>query len=348
MHDGAVGFRGWQLGHRPALDGLRGVAILLVLVCHVGGSDLLQFDRFHALGSAGVEMFFALSGFLITSLLIEERGRTGRVSLRNFYGRRARRLFPALALLLAAALVVRTIVGGAFAPSVWPAIVYAANWAQIRGTDLGALDPTWSLSIEEQFYLVWPLAFLAVARWRNGPLLVASLGITGSLIVRFAVGGQRAYFGSDTQAASLLVGCVLAILMHRTLRSPAWHPIVPAALAGSSLIFLLCDGRWVGDVVVPTVVPLLTCVAIWLVCGTRAGILGWEPLRYVGRRSYALYLWHLPCIFLMGRWLGVSLGSGLLAICAALAVAEASWRLVENPILSATTARASLPAPAPA
>jgi len=314
----------------------------------VGSFDLRRFDRFHALGSAGVEVFFALSGILITSLLIEERASTGGVSLRRFFARRTRRLVPALTLLLSGALLARAVVGKAFAPTVWPASLYTSNWAQIRGTDLGALDHTWSLSIEEQFYLVWPLAFLAVARWRNGPLVVASLGMTVSLIARFALGGQRAYLGSDTQAASLLVGCLLAILMHRSLNSPAAHPILPAALASSSLLFALADDRWAGDVLAPTIVPLLTCVAIWLVCGTRAWVLEWGPLRYVGRRSYALYLWHMPCIWLMGHWLGASLGSGLLALGVAFAVAETSWRLLEHPILSATTSRPPILAPAAA
>ena len=322
---------GWRIGHRAELDGLRGVAILVVLTSHLGSYGLSL--PVHTLGSAGVEMFFALSGFLITSLLIEEYAERGRVDLRRFYWRRVRRLAPALLSMI----VVVMIVLGASGHWDWLAVgalTYSANWMEVTGYGLGSpLMHTWSLAIEEQFYLAWPLAFVAAAKWRHGPLVAATLAGTISLFLRFQYGGSRAYLGSDTQAASLLVGCVLAILAHRGLRP--WR--VPAWITGLAALYMFAWAldypRWGHDVLAPTVVPVVTAAIIWACCSTSGGILASRCLRYVGARSYALYLWHLPMIWFLSRWVGNPVTGALVGLGVSFVVAEASWRWIEQPFL---------------
>ncbi|HEY2878554.1 acyltransferase [Nocardioides sp.] len=211
---------GFRLGRRPELDGLRGVAIILVLTSHVVAYETGA--RLDALGAAGVEVFFALSGFLITALLLEERAE-GRVRLSRFYERRARRLLPALALILGALLALRAVMATNITPTIQPTLFYYANWSMISGRDLGSLDPTWSLAVEEQFYLVWPLVLLLALRWRRGPVVVASVVIIASTALRFALADPvRVHAGSDTQAGPLVIGALLAILAPclRPLRLP--------------------------------------------------------------------------------------------------------------------------------
>jgi peptidoglycan/LPS O-acetylase OafA/YrhL len=322
---------GWRLGHRPELDGLRGVAILVVIASHVGSYGLSL--PVHTLGSAGVEMFFALSGFLITSQLVEEYAEHGLVDLRRFYGRRVRRLAPALLTMI----VVVTIVLAASGRWDWlvvGSLTYSANWMQVTGYGLGSpLMHTWSLAIEEQFYLAWPLAFVASAKWRHGPLVVTTVVGTISVFLRFAYGGDRAYLGSDTQAASLLVGCALAILAHRGLRP--WR--VPTWITGLAAFYMFAWAldypRWGHDVLAPTVVPVVTAAIIWASCSTPGGVLGSTFLRYVGARSYALYLWHLPLIWFLGRWFADPLAGCLVGLALSFVAAELSWRFVETPFL---------------
>src|SRR5579875_1756575 len=161
-----------RLGRRPVLDGLRGVAILLVMLTHT--SVLPN-------GYVGVDLFFALSGLLITTLLYEEWDRCGRISLRRFYGRRARRLLPALGLLIVVALIVDMVcypmTGWPFAKKALTSLLFVNNWIAATGhaSDLGSLNPTWSLAQEEQFYLVWPLVLVLLLRCRARPRLVAAM-----------------------------------------------------------------------------------------------------------------------------------------------------------------------------
>jgi len=206
-------------GHVPALDGMRGIAVLLVLLFH------LRVPGFRA-GFIGVDLFFVLSGFLITSLLLEEIRRTGRVSVPAFWARRARRLLPALVLVL----LVVGIVTWATATYTERASIrgdllattgYVANWHLISTstyfTDIGVdspLEHTWSLGIEEQFYLVWPLLVFAVAalaiRPRNGVAVLALLGATASAVALALlwspVAVERAYMGTDARIFEPLLG----------------------------------------------------------------------------------------------------------------------------------------------
>jgi peptidoglycan/LPS O-acetylase OafA/YrhL len=328
---------GWRLGRRPELDGLRGVAILLVLTCHVVVYETGA--RMPGLGSAGVQVFFALSGFLITALLIEERS-GGQVRLTAFYERRARRLLPALALLLVVLVALRALMATNITPTIWPTVFYYANWSMVSGHDLGVLNPTWSLAVEEQFYLLWPVLLLLALRWRRGPVLLASIVIIGSGVLRFAIHDPiHVHAGLDTQVGPLVAGALLAILAERLppLVLPRW---VVAISVASLFAWAATPSDYIAFRWVPTVVPLLTVAVIWAACSRPGGFLAWPTLRYVGRRSYALYLWHTPMLWLVALAVGKGFPQASCAVVLSFAFAELSWRLVERPFQASTRRRA--------
>ena len=338
-HDGAME---WRLGRRPGLDGLRGCAILLVLACHLFGAARGN-DRYFTLGSTGVTLFFTLSGFLITSLLLEME--LTWQGLRHFYVRRARRLLPALMSLVVVLGFLELALHQRFF-AVVPTLFYFANWAQLSGWDQGLMRHGWSLAVEEQFYLVWPPLLLLSRRWVPGPLALAVGGCILSMSLRFTLAGDgwRIYYGSDTQAASLLVGAVLAVLAQRglpQLRLPWWTPLTLAALA-------LSHDMWVGWLLVPTIVPFAAAAMIWSACADAGSLLGSSVLGYIGRRSYALYLWHYPITLIIRQIVGPSLTWGLVSVGMSFVFAEVSWRMLESPLLrrgrtasSASTDRAA-------
>jgi peptidoglycan/LPS O-acetylase OafA/YrhL len=245
---------GTSIRHVPALDGLRGVAVAGVLLFHAG----------HLTGGyLGVDLFFVLSGYLITSLLLAERQATGTVALKAFWGRRARRLLPALALmLLVVALYARLIAQPSDLHQIrmdaLAAIAYVANWRDVLAhfsywslfTAPSPLQHTWSLAIEEQFYIVWPIVVLAVAkaaRHRDGrsvarlvlfvsTVLAFASGAWGIVLYRIA-GGNRVYYGTDTRAAAILLGAALAAIM--ALRGPATTRRGRTAIEGAGVAGVL-------------------------------------------------------------------------------------------------------------
>ncbi len=300
----------FTLGYRPALDGVRAIAILMVMAFHVG---MLSG------GFLGVDMFFVLSGFLITTLLLEEHARSGRISLPQFYLRRAFRLLPALYVCLGAC--------AAFVLIAWPdplavrtgveipfALVYASNWGRIAtGVVRGLLGHMWSLAVEEQFYLLWPpllsiVLWLRPRRWHL--LMLVLLGALAAATWRAVLcyngaTALRLNNGSDTRADALLIGCALAIA---TVGQPlrALRRLSPAPMAVCLLglpvlaILVLCS-----DVADPalnlgglTVVAITAAALIlWpltLDNGLAARLLGHPLLAAIGRISYAVYLWHWP------------------------------------------------------
>lgn len=292
----------WQLGHRPGLDGARGLAIGLVLVGHALPSG-------YAAGSVGVSLFFVLSGFLITSLLVEERALTGTVDLRQFYERRIRRLMPAFVVFWVAVLLSMVVIGqaqqGLFNGVV--AASYVGNWVLAAGTWLGPLTHTWSLAIEEQFYLVWPLALLIAVRYlRARPLALVLIVV--AVVVQLARGWAaangtpwvRLAYGTDLQADGLLLGCALAIVMHvRPFSLPKLTP--PLALAGLvAIAFTFPDGlyRFGGN----TAAVLLSTALIAALVSTpgRDPIFHNRALGFLGVISYGLYLWHFPIMWHLG------------------------------------------------
>lgn len=323
----------WRLGHRPALDGLRGVAIALVVIAHFSPSG----TRAHWLGAVGVAMFFTLSGFLITSLLITEHQRTGRLNISRFYARRALRLLPALVTLVAVVSLVSLFVKGVTTPAAAVGtLTYLGNWVIVVGGDLSGFGHTWSLAVEEQFYVVWPALFLLLVRLpARRQVHVLAAVVAGAAMIPGFIGPfpwAEVYHRTDARAVSLLAGCLLAFLLHRrSERSSANQWAAAAALAlvvGSacvSLVFTL--------VFAPLAVALGMVVLIAQGATTKGvAWLSWAPLRLLGRRSYGLYLWHSPVIALAARSLG---GWQLVAVALplSLALTELSWRLIEAPAL---------------
>jgi peptidoglycan/LPS O-acetylase OafA/YrhL len=343
--------------HLPALDGLRGAAVIGVLFFHDG--------RLRG-GYLGVDLFFVLSGFLITSLLLAESRAAGRIDLRTFWIRRARRLFPAvLALLPAVALqtflfakpeALARIRGDGLAT-----LFYYANWRSIFAGksywDLfdapSPFEHTWSLSIEEQFYVVWPLVsaiVLARSRGSARPLLVTSLALALASAAAMALlfsplASQRAYMGTDTRGGSILVGAALACLLSG--RAPFGSPRLTRALDALGLLallglglawatldgqsaFLYRGGFWLTEL---GVLVLIACAAQ----GDRslvAKAISVAPLRWAGLVSYGLYLWHWPLyVLLTQKRVGFG-GAGLTALRLGVTVAVAlvSYHLLEQPI----------------
>ncbi|HMD46366.1 MAG TPA: acyltransferase family protein [Acidimicrobiales bacterium] len=376
-----------NLSYIPGLDGARAFAVLGVMAFHGGVS-------FMSAGFLGVDAFFVLSGFLITSLLIAEWQRIATIRLGTFWARRARRLLPALLLVLlavaayAAFVVPRGTYPGLRLDSL-STLFYVANWHFIlTGSDYfnqtglpSPLTHTWSLAIEEQFYLVWPIVVLVVLRLTRTlrPLLaVAAGGAVASAVwmaVLYPAGGNltRLYYGTDTHAQCLLVGATMAIglaMLAQRRRAGGWvasGPVVggdPAWAAGTSsgraaLIALGLAGfgasayLWTHlDGSSPflyqggfLVVALATAaVLLCAVCAQRSIVargLSLGPLRYLGRISYGMYLWHYPLfIYLDGARTGLS-GWWLFAVRtgATVAVATVSFYLVERPIRQGTFLR---------
>ena len=343
------------LGYRRGLDGLRGVAILAVLglhTRHATGWPLLPG------GGLGVDVFFVLSGFLITSLLLEEHAGSGSVSLKRFYIRRALRLFPALVLLLAAlALGASAMLAPEEAAHTLRAIpiafLYLSDLAIAFGpVDLGALTHTWSLAVEEQFYLLWPPLLCAALRAglprpviaTGTALLAGALALVRALLWDGPASVPRLYFSIDTRADALLIGCLAAMLASWRLlpRTPAtealllrWGRISAAVLAALVLaVPFSTPALYLGGF---TLAALAAAVVILgLLAGSQgagAALLEQGWLVAVGRISYGLYLWHYP-VFKAARQLAAPTPVRLLvAFAATFAVAGLSFALVERPFL---------------
>jgi peptidoglycan/LPS O-acetylase OafA/YrhL len=345
--------------HLAALDGLRGLAVVAVLLFH-GGK--LQG------GFLGVDLFFALSGFLITSLLLAEADARGRIDLFAFWGRRLRRLLPAVLLLLVVVTVVTTLVASVperaatLSDGPW-AQAYVANWHAIAGhRDYWAsfelprmFGHLWSLAIEEQFYLVWPVVVALIA-WRSRNVhrtvaivcVVASLLSLAQMIRLFDPSDPtRVYIGTDTRASSLLLGALLAVAPLRsaanwfTTRLAGAYTVVVALVAiAIGLFWVLVNGPsspWIfrGGLFVHSLLAGLLvagCAAQPDAAITRW--IGWAPLRITGVLSYSLYLWHWPMYALLSQQRTGITGWPLfgLRLLASFAAAAISKKLVEDPI----------------
>jgi peptidoglycan/LPS O-acetylase OafA/YrhL len=311
-----------------ALDGLRGCAILLVIAAHTGT------PQSQTLGAAGVSLFFVLSGYLITSILLRtEADRLGS-GLKAFYGRRSRRLLPALALLLLFDSTVRLVNGQSLAP-----VVVAATYGTNIATSLGyssTLTHTWSLALEEQFYLVWPLLLPWLVRMRRAPVCVLVLAAlsAGARVVAYLSGPWTiAYFSPATRCDAILVGCALAIAMRRGWRLPHRR----AALFGAGVVFGACF-LWSSLTAAIVLIPLVALASAALIAVlTEPGVsaphraLAIAPLRYTGRVSYGMYLWH-PFLAPVVVTIGLPLPFVTTTVLA-VAVATVSWLLVERPLL---------------
>lgn len=342
-------------GYLPALDGLRAVAVLAVMAFHAG----MPFARG---GFLGVDVFFVLSGFLITTLLLTEHDRLGRIRLRNFYARRGLRLFPALAVLLAAAAVYAATV----APPIYRAstfaripyvLFYVANWAQVLDWRVaaypkGILGHTWSLAVEEQFYMLWPailLLILAVFKRRDriaGGLLLASLAVAlyRALLWHHGLPSLRLLYGSDTRCDGLLLGCALSFLLTgrepvpgvrhaRLLRRASVIAVLVLAVLGTS--FAATNPMFFeGGITIAVVATGLLMWSLVVAPVNLFRVLLESPLMvYIGRRSYGLYLWHFPIYLALPLPGWPRILAVLIRIALTFAVAAASYRWVETPFL---------------
>jgi peptidoglycan/LPS O-acetylase OafA/YrhL len=335
-----------KLGYRPALDGIRALAIALVVGFHTLG--------FPAGGFLGVDLFFVLSGFLITTLLLEEHREHGRISLRGFYRRRALRLLPALFVLLgvflALAVLEALVRGGSVDKAVFGVVAgvgYFSNFVMTLEPDTMAmpneLRHLWSLAIEEQFYVVWPLVLVVLLRARVRlalAVLAGGLVLTAAQQVRLYVDGanwERIGFGTDTRTMSVLVGCLLAVLLATGAR-PRVEAIVrrigPLALAGFVALVLVDPERklFLGPLLLFGISSALLIVCALDGRSLVARALSLRPFVFLGRISYALYLWHIPIYITLrlgqyAEWMD-ALGLALALLCA-----TASYYLVELPFL---------------
>ncbi|HYK27822.1 MAG TPA: acyltransferase family protein [Streptosporangiaceae bacterium] len=348
----------------PGLDGLRALAVLAVIAYHV---DLGWAQG----GLLGVGIFFTLSGYLITDLLLAQSAATGRLNLLNFWQRRARRLLPALFVMLAVvvgwvALLQRAQLG-ALRGSVGAAAGYFSNWWLIahnssyfaRFGPPSPLGHLWSLAIEEQFYLIWPwllLIGLFLIRKRTAAqawywLVGVTLALAVVSVVLMAVlyhpgyDPTRTYDGTDTRAFALLIGAALAFVkpsrsMPSDVSTRSRLTLDGIGAAGLLVIVLLIwlTGQYSpflyrGGMVLLSVATAAVVLAVVSPAGQLGKLLGWAPLRWLGVRSYGIYLWHFPIIVLTTPASGAEgFVRGSLQIAATVVVAALSWHFIEEPI----------------
>ena len=351
----------------PGLDGLRAIAVIGVLLYHAGVGWLPG-------GFLGVDLFFVISGFLITSLLLSEASLVGHFSLRQFYLRRARRLLPALFVLLAVVAAFMAIFAaadlGQARGDIAAALGYVSNWWYVlhhRSYFIAAGRPSpfqhlWSLAVEEQFYLIWPavlivlIAMRARLRWITGVALGGAIGsafwmrvlaVRGN--VPFDTDSSRVYFGTDTHASALLLGAaaaaVMAGLAARPDRGLAVGVRAACDVGGVAALVAVCwsmhefdyyrPGLYRGGFLAFAAISVVVVATASAPGGRLGRVLDVPPMRWIGQRSYGLYLWHWPVFVYTRPGLDWSL-HGPTALAARLAIValltETSYRFVEVPL----------------
>ncbi len=338
-----------RLGEKniPALDGVRAIAVFLVIFYHFGFEQVP--------GGHGVMMFFVLSGFLITWLLLKENERNGNISLKGFYRRRILRIFPAfyaywllvVVLLLAAGKQVPW-------PHAWSAFFYVSNYYNaLHHHPENAFSHTWSLAIEEQFYLLWPMLFIL---WRRNParmtagliVLVGAVWIYRAVLcLVFDVNQSYIYSAFDTRLDHLMVGCLLAVLLKRGALKPVWetacaHPAMPLLTIALLLASIFLGGAYIsryrdvfGYAFEPVLIALLIVQFINLSSTPFWSWLDSSAIRFLGRISYPLYLYQQITLYQARKALAsypviVQLGA---AICLTIVAASISYYVIERPFL---------------
>jgi peptidoglycan/LPS O-acetylase OafA/YrhL/lysophospholipase L1-like esterase len=351
------------LGYLPALDGLRAAAVVAVMLYH-GGVTWMRG------GYLGVDAFFVLSGFLITALLLGEWRSTNGIAFRQFWARRARRLLPALGLVVLGVILYGALLAPAYQldslrADTLSTLGYVTNWRLIFSGQ-GYFDQfavpsplrhAWSLAIEEQFYLVWPLVVFALCRWarlswRAMAALFASLAVASAILMALLyerAGVTRVYYGTDTRAQALLVGATLAVIYlarhhasvgaariraDRALSAAAFVAVVLTAwlwvTAGDDTTWLYQGGYFLAAVAIAAVIARVVQPRP----GPLAAVLSLAAVRWVGQISYGLYLWHWPVfVVLTADRIGLD-GTLLLLVrlAATFALATTSYYLVEIPV----------------
>ncbi|TMV48079.1 acetyltransferase [Paenibacillus mesophilus] len=346
--------------YMAGLDGLRALAVIAVIVYHLDPGRVPG-------GLLGVSVFFVLSGYLITNLLAGEWRRNGRIELKPFLIRRARRLLPAMFVMLAVVAAWIALFDRSRLPAMQgdlaAAVLYVSNWwlvfRQVSYFEsFGPLSPLghlWSLAVEEQFYLLWP--FLVALGFRYAPrrgqltgLIAAGAAVSAlamALIYEPGTDPSRVYYGTDTRAFGLLIGAALAIVwpsgklpMSLSARSRA----ALDSVGGAALLVVLGMIVWTneydaflyrGGMVVLSIAAALVVAALAHPASRLGGLMGWKPLRWVGIRSYGIYLWHYPVIVLTKP--AVQTGGAdpvliIVQIATSVGLAAFSWRFIEQPI----------------
>jgi peptidoglycan/LPS O-acetylase OafA/YrhL len=341
---------------RPDVEGLRAVAVLLVVLYH---ADVPRVTG----GFVGVDVFFVISGFVITGVLLRERRGTGRTSIVSFYARRVRRILPAATLVILVVVVASYVVLGYVSGDIvandgrWAAVFLSNFHFEATGTNYftAKLPPSplqnfWSLSVEEQFYLVYPTLFLVMARLKSrwslrakmAISLVVVIGVSYWLsVVQTASQPTSAYFSPFTRAWELALGALIAVGTPCLKRIPAlgaalltWAGL--AAIAAAALTFT-AQTTYPGSLVAIPVVGAALVIAGGVVA-PRAGaeqLLGLGPFQWFGKRSYALYLWHWPILIIAAEQAGktaLPLRENLALVLFAVAISMASYAIVENPV----------------
>lgn len=348
----------FRLGYRPELDGLRALAVILVFIAHIGFVWPSQNEKVLPGSFQGVDLFFVLSGFLLTSLLLQERASTGGFSFRGFYRRRALRLLPALVVVLAFYFTYEV---QQHLP-LWPTvkayifiILYIANWATVFGNPYimtFTWGHMWSLSVEEQYYLIFfPFLILLLSRVRSLRTVAWTLvgGILFVWVWRYVAAVHTSsdefhllYVRTDVRADALLLGPLAAVLLHQG------HRITRRVrlLAFPAIVYLIwtlavahVNDRWLYQWALGPIDVAWLIVMIAVLDGrnyaTRA--LQLRPIVWIGKISYGLYLWHLPMFIIVFRhtryrhlpsWLPFAIAIALTFVCASL-----SYYVIERPFL---------------
>ncbi len=348
-------------GRLAGLDGLRALAIMAVLVFHLDPSWLPG-------GFLGVDVFFVVSGFLITTLLVRERVTNGRIDLPGFWSRRARRLIPALLVCVPAAVLLARLSEGdllvGIGRQVLGAGTFTSNWLEINaGTDyFAATSPQllmnlWSLAVEEQFYLLWPLAVLGlfVITRRTEVRAATALGLAllsaGLMALRLdPESPTRVYYGTDTHVMGLMLGAALAFAYaapHRAWTTSTWwgqHRRQVAAVALVTLLGLMALAgedsalTFRGGILLASVATTALLLVVVERPGRLRAVLELPPARWVGARSYGIYLWHWPVFLVIGSDLPVAPGGGtylltrVWCVVVTFVIADLSYRFVETPV----------------
>ncbi|WP_127581869.1 acyltransferase family protein [Paenibacillus koleovorans] len=346
--------------YMPGLDGLRALAVLAVIAYH------LHLDWATG-GLLGVGVFFVLSGYLITDLLADQWRRNGKLDLRQFWIRRARRLLPAMFVMIAGVLVwsywFNPPLLASLRNDVAASVLYVMNWWFVFREvsyfeSFGPPSPLghlWSLAVEEQFYLIWPLLFALGLRYfpqRGKLLFLTTVGIVASalaMVMLYEPGTDpsRVYYGTDTRAFGLLIGAALALVWPSRKLSAAVSTLgktalnLTGAIGIGIILYLIATTNeydsflYRGGFVLLSIATALAVAALAHPASFLAGLFGCKPLRWLGVRSYGIYLWHYPIIVLSSPtvntggpdWIRI-----MAQIAATLILSDLSWRFVEEPI----------------
>ncbi|NOV03750.1 acyltransferase family protein [Paenibacillus planticolens] len=352
-----------HLRYMPGLDGIRALSVLAVIAYHLNWG-------WASGGFLGVSVFFVLSGYLITDMLIEERKNKNRIDLKRFWIRRIRRLLPAMLSMIAAVAVFLVISNPSRLVSIqgdiWSAVTYTSNWYNIFHhvsyfESFGPPSPLghlWSLAIEEQFYVLWPLLVIGLSRFfspTRGKFVLLTLAgailsfIAMVLLYEPGTDPSRVYYGTDTRAFGLLIGASLAFICpSRKLLNPSFRKNrswinVTGAIGLLVIIYMFIrtgeydQSLYTGGMLLLSFASAFVIAAAASPSGFVSKILSWKPLRWIGVRSYSIYLWHYPVIVLTSPTNPNTAPSYLLQIMQftlSIGFAALSYSFIENPFRS--------------